>query len=82
MILTAVYFAEMNQSYDFRLEESAPVGQLVEDMVSMIAQKERIPLSRRPGMFLLCSRKDARIFDPATSLAQNGVRSGDEIMLI
>ena len=82
MILTEVYFAEMNKSYDFRLEEEVPVGQLIEDMVSRIAQVERIPLSKSPGFFILCRKRDRRIFNHAASLAGQGVCSGDELMLI
>lgn len=82
MILTEVYFAEMNKSYDFRLEEDAPVGQLIEDMVSKIAQIERIPLSKHPGFFILCRKRDRRIFDHMISLAGHGVCSGDRLMLI
>lgn len=82
MILAEVYFAEMNKSYDFRLEEDAPVGRLIEDMVAKIARLERIPLSKQPGFFLLCRKRDRRIFDHSVSLAGHGVRSGDELMLI
>lgn len=82
MILTEVYFAEMNKSYDFRLEEEAPVGQLVEDIVSKIAQIERIPLSKHPGFFILCRKRDSRIFDNTASLAVQGICSGDKLMLI
>ena len=82
MIQITVHFSETNRSYDFRADSSAPVGQLVEDMVSTIAQADHLTLSREPGLFMLCRRKTGEIFGRETTLRQNNVHSGDEIMLI
>ena len=82
MILITVHFSETNRAYDFRADSSVPVGQLVEDMVGMIAQRDHLNLSRDPGLFLLCRRSTGEIFGRETTLRQNGVRSGDEVMLV
>lgn len=82
MIMVEIYFAEMNRSYDFRLEENVSVSQVVEDVVGKIAQMERVPVGKDPGLFILCSKENRRIFDRAATLVQNGVQSGDKIMLI
>lgn len=82
MIMVEIYFGELNRSYDFRVEENVAVAQLVEDIVGKIAQLERIPVGKDPGVFVLCSKRDKRIFDRDTTLAQNGIRSGDRIMLV
>lgn len=82
MIMVEIYFAELNRTYDFRVEENVAVAQLVEDVVGKIAQLERIPVEKDPGVFILCSKRDRRIFDRDTTLAQNRICSGDQIMLI
>lgn len=82
MIMVEIYFAELNRSYDFRVDENVAVAQLVEDVVSKIAQLERIPVGKDPGVFILCSKRDRRIFNRDTTLAQNRIHSGDQIILI
>lgn len=82
MIYTEVFFAETNRSYDFKLETDVPVHSLVEDMVSMITQWDHLTLRRDPGLFLLCRQKDEMVLDPAVSLTENGVRSGDSLLLV
>ena len=81
-MLVAVYFAETNQSYDFKLDGDVPVGRLVEEMVGMIAQRDHLVLKRDPGLFLLCGRKQGRIFEKNSTLLANGVASGDELLLV
>ena len=81
-MLLAVFFAETNQAYDFKLDGNLPVGQLVEEMVGMISQRDHIALKREPGLFLLCSKKQGRILNKSCTLLENGVVSGDELMLI
>ena len=82
MILSAVRFANTNQSYDFKLDETVEIRQLVEDMLGMIAQWEHIQIQKDPGLFLLCLPEKNRILDPSTSLAQNGIMSGTDLLLI
>ncbi len=81
-MLLAVYFADTNRSYDFKLDANTPVGQLVEDMVGQIAQRDHLTLKRNPGLFLLCSKNNGMIFAEASTLSQNGVHSGDELLLV
>ena len=81
-MLLEVFFAETNQSYDFKLDGGVPIEQLVEEMVGMIAQRDHLALKRDPGLFLLCSKKQGRIFEKSSTLLDNGVVSGDELMLI
>ena len=81
-MLLAVFFAETNQSYDFKLDGNVPVSQLLEEMVGMIAQRDHLALKREPGPFLLCSKKQGRILDKSCTLIENGVASGDELMLV
>lgn len=82
MILAAVYVAEMNRTYDVKLDETVPVRQLVQDLVGMISQKESFAVTRTPGTFLLCSREKLQIFDGNATLRSYGVTSGSDLLLV
>lgn len=82
MILINVAFAETDQEYDFKVDEQAPIEQVVEEMVTMIAEKEHYKVSKEQGLFLLCNPKTASIFSPMTTLTMNGVTSGMTLMLL
>ncbi|MCD7887508.1 MAG: hypothetical protein LUG44_07820 [Clostridiales bacterium] len=82
MILVNIFFQETNQEYDFKLMETLPLGQVTEEIVEMIAQKEHLALKRDPGLFLLCDKTRERVLHPMTTLASNAVHSGDSLLLL
>lgn len=82
MILLELYFQELNQQYDVHLDETLPVGGLIDDLVELIAQKEHLTLSKNPGMFLLYDDSTKRIMHPQTTLSENGIRSGQRMILL
>ena len=81
-MLLSVFFAETNQAYDFKLDGNVPVAQLLDEVVGMISQRDHVPLKREPGPFLRCSKKQGRILSKSATLLENGVVSGDELMLV
>lgn len=81
-MLLAVYFAETNQSYDFKLDGNTPVGQLIEEMLGMISQRDHLVLKQEPGLFLLCEKTQNRILGKNSTLLDNGIMSGGELMLV
>ena len=82
MSLVNIYVRALNRSYDFKVNEMTEVGQLAEEIVETIAQQERLPLEKNAGLFLLCDPKTARIFALASTLAENGIASGDTLLLV
>ncbi|MCD7981723.1 MAG: EsaB/YukD family protein [Clostridiales bacterium] len=81
MILVEVYFNLFHRTYDFKVDETAPVGDIIGQMIHVIAQKERIPVGREPGFFMLGSLEQKKLFHPTTTLSENGVRSGMSLFL-
>ncbi|MCC8081519.1 MAG: EsaB/YukD family protein [Lachnospiraceae bacterium] len=81
MILVEVNFYMFHRTYDFKLDETIPVRDVVAQMVQVIAQKERIPVGRDAGLFMLGSLKRQKIFCSCTTLAENGIRSGETLFL-
>lgn len=82
MILLEIYFQELNQEYDVNVDEKLPIGSVTESLAELIAQKEHLPLAKQPGMFLLCEPKAKQIFHPQTTLAENGIRAGQRLLLL
>lgn len=82
MILVELYFQELNQQYDVHLDETLPIGSLLDSLVELISQKEHLPMSKEAGMFLLCDTDTKRILHPETTLAENGIRSGQRLLLL
>lgn len=82
MILVNVVFAETNHEYDFKADEQALIGHVVEEMVTMIAEEEHYKVSGKQELFLLCNPKTAQIFSPTTTLTMNGVTSGTTLLLV
>lgn len=82
MILVEVYFKELNQLYDVQMDESIPIGSLMDSLVELIAQKEHLKISQNPGLFILCDLADQRILHPSTTLAENGICSGHRLFLL
>ena len=82
MIIVNVVFGEMNKAYDFKVEESEKIQQIVEEMVEMIAEKEHLNLSKHSGLFLLCDQKKQKVFSPYRTLAEEQGGYGDTLFLI
>ena len=82
MILVNVYVAETNEAYDFRVDSSMPLGQLTDDLVGQVAQRTHRTLQQHGSGFLLCRRGTGELFNRTNTLADYGVHSGDDLMLV
>lgn len=82
MITISVDYAALGRRYDFNADENAPIRQLTEDMVSSIAQLEHLEQAEAGGLFLLCNPETRQIYAPATTLLENGIQSGAELLLV
>ena len=82
MILVEVSVPALGHSYDFELEESARVEVLIREMVETICQKERLQAFEEGQPFSLYSPEGRARLDPQGTLAQNGVRAGQQLLLL
>ena len=82
MILVNVVFQELKRTYDFKLDWDASIYKITEEIVKMISQTEHLPEAANPGQYLLYKKDSTKIMDPNTTLSENGVRSGDTLLLI
>ena len=82
MIIISVKFAETNASYDFKVDETENLKQLIEEIVGMIAEKEHLKLEKNSGLFLLCDQHTGRVFNSSQTLAEYQVGDGDSLLLV
>lgn len=82
MIIINVHYMALNQNYDFKVEEHAPIRQITGEMLSMISQKEHMQYEGNEDLLLLSDLSTRTIFSPLASLSENGVRSGDTLILV
>lgn len=82
MIIINVHYMALNQNYDFRVDEDTPIRIITEEMVSMISQREHMQFEGNSELLLLSNLNTRIIFSPLSSLSENGVRSGDTLILV
>ncbi|MDO4513556.1 MAG: EsaB/YukD family protein [Lachnospiraceae bacterium] len=82
MILVDITVPALDNTYDFRLDEDATVAEIMDEVVSMICQKEMSHLEGDEKDLLLCSQSGQVILDRAWTLRESGVRSGERLLLV
>lgn len=82
MILVDIYVPSVEQSYDFRLDQNTKIATVVDELVELIAQKEKTDVVPNPKELLLCSREHEAILPPDYTLAQCGIATGAGLILV
>ncbi|MDE7261692.1 MAG: EsaB/YukD family protein [Oscillospiraceae bacterium] len=82
MILVDIYIPELDRSYDFSLQEQAPVSALVEELAEIVCQKERWEKGQDASGLLLVAPEHSIVFAPGDTLQGRGVTSGSRLMLL
>jgi len=81
MITVEISAAASDRVYEFHLDENTPLRILTEEIGSMICQKEQAAQEGCDEL-LLCDVRKKSILSPAMSLADNGIQTGDRLLLV
>ncbi|MDE7330741.1 MAG: EsaB/YukD family protein [Lachnospiraceae bacterium] len=81
MILVDIQILAADRVFDFELDENTSVDVLLEDILSLAVQKEHI-LFENPKAMYLYGMEQETILKKEESLGQQGVRTGDRLILI
>lgn len=81
MILVDIYVPSLDKTYDFQVDEKAPVESLIVEITEMIANETRSP-RKGDGKFYLCSMDQQRILSGKSTLAECKIRNGCRLMLV
>lgn len=81
MITIDVAVPIIGKTYDFSLDENILVETVAEEIVELIIQKEGYAAQETLGLFLF-SEKDHQALNVKHSLRENGVDTGDRLLLV
>lgn len=82
MILVDIYVPSVDQEFDFGLDEAAKISNIIEEIASMISQKEQCELKGNIDELLLCSLHDNTILPRGKTLKECNISNGYRLMMI
>ncbi len=82
MIISEIYVPILDKRYEFRLNEDVLVCWIIEEIVSVICQKEQFDLPEIKNKFLLYKSETMQILSNNLSLYENGINTGDLMVLV
>ena len=82
MILVEIYIACIDKSYDFRLEKTATVEDIIEEIITVVSQKEDIALNINKEELTLSIVSKEIIMNGALTLADYNVKQGKKLILV
>lgn len=81
MILVDIQVPVLDKVFDFELDAELKTGELLEDILMLIIKEAGCTQGKRAGMSLYAVRQE-RILSKEKSLQYQGVRDGDQLILI
>ena len=82
MIIVNVKVPALEKVYNFSLDEKAKIKDLIEELVELIAQKERVPFGGDLAEMVLCCVENGEQCGKDNTLADYGIASGAELILV
>lgn len=82
MILVEVYLPVLDKEYDFQLDETAPIRVVTEEIAEVVCYQERCALKGDAADLILCQYEHHRILSRNSTLSENGIGSGDRLVLL
>lgn len=82
MILADVYVPSIDGSYDFMLDENAPIEQIITEISEMLSKKVQGKPIGAESSFMLCSMEQKEVLDKNRTLYASGIRDGSRLMLV
>ena len=80
MIMTDIYVAALDKTYDFRLSEDAQISAILDEIAGILAREvmEQLP----KGQFALCSYENASILPADSTLRECGIGNGSRLLFV
>ena len=82
MILVEIVVPSTDGTYEFKLNEDVPVGILLEEICSVVSEKEQCSLSSEKGSMILFNYLKKTELSPNMTLYENGITTGDKLVLL
>ena len=82
MVIVDVVVPSIGRKYNFSLDEEISVALLTEEIAEAICQKENCILDGEKEKLNLCSLELDNVLPPDSTLEQNGITNGSQLMLV
>ena len=82
MIIVEIYVPSVDKNYEFKLSEDVAASVAIDEISSVICQKEQCGIKGDKSKLMLFRCENKQILSMNLSLYENGVQSGDRLMLI
>lgn len=82
MIIAEVFIPSLDKSYDFKLNGDVIVSVLIEEISSVICQKEQCEITGDKNNLMLFKEEGKQILSMGLSLYENGIKTGDKLILV
>ena len=82
MILVEITVPSTDGTYEFKLNEDVLVSMVIDELCSVISEKERCDMPANADSFVLFSADKGVMLSKTLTLYENGVINGDRLILI
>ena len=82
MIIVESYVPSIDRTYDFKLNEDVVLSIVIEEITSVICQREKCRITGEKNDFLLLRAESNSILSKSLSLYENDVKTGDKLILV
>lgn len=72
----------LDKSYDFKLDEDIVLSVITDEIASIICQKEQCGISGNKRELMLFKPANSHILSMGLSLYENGIKTGDRLVLV
>lgn len=82
MINVEIFAPSLDKTYEFKLNEDVTASVVTDEISSVICQKEQCDVRGDKSLLMLVHCDSGRILSMNLSLYENGIQSGDRLMLV
>ncbi len=82
MVVVEIFVPSIGKTYDFKLNEDIALPIIIDEITSVICQKEQCNTNGKKNNYILVKKDKEQILEANMSLFENGVSTGDILMLL
>lgn len=82
MIMIDVYIPSLDETFDFRIDETAKVTNVVQEISEMMCKKYKTELNEKSENFFLCSAEQGIVLNGESTLEENDIVNGCRLYMV
>ena len=82
MIIVDVYVPVYEKTYDMEIDEGLGIAMVIEEMATIICQKESSKMGGNVSELCLCDVRSKQILSPERCLRDYGITNGGQLLLV